>query len=160
KDYILSLYLNSVFFGHEAYGVEAAARVFFNRHVWQLDLAQSAFLAGLVQSPSYFDPLAYGPQRALDRMSIVLDRMQAESYISAEQKQAALAEGNRFVFSEPGWTLTTSRSKAPYWTDWIKNLLTFGPASALNSGWYTDPALAQVVSTAGGFAAGLTITTT
>ncbi|HZS87135.1 MAG TPA: transglycosylase domain-containing protein [Chloroflexota bacterium] len=160
KDYILSLYLNSVFFGHEAYGVEAAARVFFNRHVWQLDLAQSAFLAGLVQSPSYFDPLAYGPQRALDRMNIVLDRMLAEGYITADQKQAALAEGNHFVFSEPGWTLTTSPSRAPYWTDWIKNLVTFGPASALNNGWYTDPTLAEAVTEAGGFASGLTITTT
>ncbi|HKC76659.1 MAG TPA: biosynthetic peptidoglycan transglycosylase, partial [Chloroflexota bacterium] len=57
KNGILSLYLNTVYFGHQAYGVEAAARVFFGKDVWTLDLAQCAFLAGLVQAPSAYDPL-------------------------------------------------------------------------------------------------------
>lgn len=161
KAYILSLYLNTVFFGHEAYGVEAAARVFFGKHVWQLDLAQCALLAGLVQAPSYYDPLGpYGPQPALNRMHIVLGRMLTEGYITADQMHQAVAEANKFVFSEPGWSLTTSRSAAPYWTDWIEHLLTYGSAPDVKNGWYTDPLLANVVATHGGFASGLTIRTT
>jgi len=56
KQDILYLYFNSVFFGHHATGIEAAARVYFGRHVWQLDLAQSALLAGLVNAPGVLDP--------------------------------------------------------------------------------------------------------
>src|SRR5919201_4697985 len=75
KNDILSLYLNTVFFGHQAYGVEAAARVFFGKDVWTLDLAQCALLAGLVQAPSIYDPLgANGPGLARARMREVLDR--------------------------------------------------------------------------------------
>src|SRR5581483_5323829 len=93
KNKILSLYLNSVFFGHEAYGVEAAARVFFGKHIWQLDLAQCAFLAGLVQEPTYYDPLGpYGPDPAKRRMrKIVLPSMLTQHYITKAQEQQALA---------------------------------------------------------------------
>src|SRR5436309_8957007 len=159
KNEILSLYLNTVFFGHQAYGVEAAARVFFGKDVWTLDLAQCAFLAGLVQAPSAYDPLGpNGPARAKIRMHEVLDRMLAQRYITPMQLRAALAEGDTFVFSIPRWRLTTSRSLAPYWTDWIRHLLTYGPAQ--DASWYTDPTLAAIVARAGGLAAGLTITTT
>jgi membrane peptidoglycan carboxypeptidase len=159
KNDILSLYLNTVYFGHQAYGVEAAARVFFGKDVWTLDLAQCAFLAGLVQAPSAYDPLGpNGPALARARMHEVLNRMLAQRYITPGQLRAALAEGDRFVFSIPRWRLTTSRSLAPYWTDWIKHLLTYGPAQ--DSSWYTDPTLAAIVARAGGLAAGLTIKTT
>src|SRR5437879_218482 len=76
KNDILSLYLNTVFFGHQANGVEAAARVFFGKDVWKLDLAQCALLAGLVQAPSAYHPLGpHGPARADARMRSVLDRI-------------------------------------------------------------------------------------
>src|SRR5918911_4936910 len=159
KNDILSLYLNTVYFGHQAYGVEAAARVFFGKDVWTLDLAQCAFLAGLVQAPSAYDPLGpNGPARAKIRMHEVLDRMLAQRYITPGQLRAALAEGDRFVFSIPRWRFTTSRSLAPYWTDWIRHLLTYGPAQ--DASWYTNPILAAIVARAGGLASGLTIKTT
>lgn len=149
---ILDLYLNSVFFGHEAYGVEAAARVFFGRDIWQLDLAQCALLAGLVQAPTAYDPLGpAGPAPALRRLHTVLDGMRAVGVITPAQERAAQAEAAHFVFKAPGWRLTATRSVAPYWTDWIVNLL--GADSP-------DPALAAVVARAGGLTAGLTITTT
>lgn len=159
KNYILNLYLNSAFFGNEAYGVEAAARVYFGKHVWQLDIAQSALLAGLVQAPSAYDPLGpNGPGLAKERMTYVLDQMQKDGFISLTQERKALAEGNKFVFSYPQWRLTSSRSLAPYWTDWIQHLLTY--QSYPDPGWYTDPTLAAIVAKAGGLTAGLTIKTT
>ena len=159
KDYILNLYLNSVFFGHEATGVEAAARVFFGKDVWQIDLAQSALLAGLVQEPSYYDPLGpYGPEPAKNRMLYVLDQMRKDGFISKARERQAIAEGQKFVFSFPHWQLTGSRSLAPYWTDWIQHLLTYSTSN--NPDWYTDPTLAAVIAKAGGLTAGLTIRTT
>ena len=161
KNDILSLYLNSVFFGHQAYGIEAAARVFFGKHIWQLDLAQCALLAGLVQAPSLYDPLGPdGPQAAKDRMHDVLGRMLAEGYVTQAQVHSATREGDAFVFSIPRWRLTTSKSSAPYWTDWIQHLLTYGSAADVNAGWYTDPTLAAIVAKAGGLTSGLTIQTT
>ena len=145
KNEILGLYLNTVFFGHQAYGVEAAARVFFGKDVWKLDLAQCALLAGLVQAPSNYDPLGpNGPVQAKARMRYVLDRMLVQRYISQRQWRAAVAEGDTFVFSIPRWRLTTSRSLAPYWTDWIKHLLTCAPAQDLSC--YTDPTLAATIA--------------
>ena len=161
KSTILALYLNTVFFGHEAYGVEAAARVFFGKHIWQLDLAQCALLAGLVQEPSYYDPLGpTGPNPAKLRLSDVLGRMRAVGDITVAQQQAARAEASRFVFSAPYWQPSGIISAAPYWTDWIIRLLTYGSVADLNNGWYTDPQLAAVVAAAGGLANGLTIKTT
>jgi membrane peptidoglycan carboxypeptidase len=152
KGTILDLYLNTVFFGHEAYGVQAAARVYFGRDIWQLDLAQCALLAGLVQAPTAYDPLGPdGPAPALRRLRTVLDSMRAVGFITRVQERAARAEAAHFAFQAPGWRLTATRSVAPYWTAWIVHLL--GPDSP-------DPALAAVVSRAGGLSAGLTITTT
>lgn len=160
KNEILSLYLNTDFFGHEATGVEAAARVFFGKHIWQLDLAQCALLAGLVQAPTYYDPLgAWGPEPSKQRMrTTVLPRMLAERYITTAQEQQAIAEGNKFVFSYPQWSLTSTRSLAPYWTDWIQHLLTYGVVQ--DPSWYTDPTLAAIMQRAGGLSNGLTIRTT
>ncbi len=156
KQDILYLYFNSVFFGHEAYGIEAAARVYFGRHVWQLDLAQSALLAGLVNRPTGLDPIAYGPGYALHRMHyVVLRSMVTYGYITPTQARAAYAEARTFSFSEPHLQLTTSTSKAPYWTDWIEGLLGYH-----HTPW-TDDALANLVATkGGGFTNGLTIRTT
>jgi len=156
KQDILYLYFNSVFFGHHATGIEAAARVYFGRHVWQLDLAQSALLAGLVNAPTSLDPIAHGPGFALYRMHyVVLKSMVTYGYITPAQARAAYAEAQTFSFSEPHLQLTTSTSVAPYWTDWIEGLLGYHRTS------WTDDALANLVATkGGGFTNGLTIRTT
>lgn len=90
KDQILTDYLNVVYYGEGAYGVEAAARRYFGTTAAKLTLPQAALLAGLVQSPSADDPLQ-NPQAATDRRAQVLAAMLKEGYIDDAQYQAALA---------------------------------------------------------------------
>jgi len=159
KDKILSLYLNTVYFGHQATGVEAAARVYFGKDIWRLDLAQCALLAGLVQAPSLYDPIANGPTDALWRLRThVLPNLVKDKYITQTQVNAANAEAKTFTFNAPPWTLPATTSVAPYWTDWIEKLLTYGGSN--DKDLHTDPTLAALVAQAGGLSAGLTITTT
>jgi penicillin-binding protein 1A len=92
KQEILYLYLNQIYLGHRAYGVEAAAENYFDKNVEQLTLAESAILAGLPQAPSRYSPYRHY-QRAMDRQKYVLDRMVKEGFISAaEARQAAEEE--------------------------------------------------------------------
>jgi membrane peptidoglycan carboxypeptidase len=81
KDWILERYLNIVYFGDGAYGVQAAARHYFDVNAKKLNLNQSAILAGLVQNPSAYDPTDY-PQRTIERRNVVLDRMAQLNVIS------------------------------------------------------------------------------
>ena len=88
KDKILELYLNQNFFGKRAYGVAAAAEVYFGAKLEELSLGQSALLAGLLQAPSAINPI-HNPEGAFARRTHVLERMFAEGYItSSELKQA------------------------------------------------------------------------
>ncbi len=156
KNKVLYLYLNSVFFGHHAVGVDAAAQIYFGKHVWRLDLGESALLAGLVQKPTGLDPLgAYGSAAALARLhDVVLPRMVAQGHITRAQSRAAYAEMSAYRFVEHYIAPTTTSSAAPYWTEWIKGLLGYQQT------YYTDPHLAATVVKAGGFTSGLTIQTT
>lgn len=88
KDEVLYLYLNQIYFGSGAYGVEAAARTYFDKHVWQLDLAESALLAGLPKAPSRFSPHQNIPM-ARNRQRYVLQRMAEVGAITPEEAQAA-----------------------------------------------------------------------
>jgi len=96
KDEILALYLNEVYYGNLAYGIEAAAQAYFGAPVGQLDLAQCALLAGLPQSPANYDPLVNLPA-AKERQSVVLDLMVKASAVDAEQAGLAKAENLRFA---------------------------------------------------------------
>jgi penicillin-binding protein 1A len=91
KDDILTLYLNEVYFGHGRYGVEEAARYFFGRSASELDLAQAALLAALVNSPSRLSPIRH-PDRARARRKYVLEQMHKRGYIGEPDLQRALAE--------------------------------------------------------------------
>ena len=91
KDEILEQYLNRVYFGNLANGVEAASRIHFGKSVRDLDLAEAALLAGLPQSPVAYDPFTQ-LDAAKARQRIVLDRMEAEGYISRAEADAAWAE--------------------------------------------------------------------
>lgn len=88
KDEILQLYLNQIYFGGGAYGVEAASRLYFSKHTQELNLAECALMAGLIRSPNRYSP-ANNAELARDRRATVLRRMRDLEFISeAEEKQA------------------------------------------------------------------------
>ncbi|ATY92542.1 peptidoglycan glycosyltransferase/peptidoglycan DD-transpeptidase MrcA [Pectobacterium atrosepticum] len=91
KDEILELYLNKIYLGYRAYGVGAAAQVYFGRPVDQLTLSEMAMIAGLPKAPSTFNPL-YSYDRAVARRNVVLARMKDENYITQSQYDAARNE--------------------------------------------------------------------
>jgi penicillin-binding protein 1A len=91
KQEILSLYTNKIYFGNRAYGIGAAANVYYGKKLNQLSLAQSAMIAGLPKAPSSYNPIA-NPERALIRRNWILSRMLLLDNITEEQYQTALAE--------------------------------------------------------------------
>lgn len=86
KEEILAVYLNHIFLGSGAYGVQAAAKRYYSRNVWELDLGQMAVIAGLAQAPSRDSPLA-NPENARRRRDAVLDKMARHGFISAEEAE-------------------------------------------------------------------------
>ena len=91
KEQILDLYLNKIFFGHRAYGVTAAADLYYDKSLDDLSLAEMAMLAGLPKAPSSNNPVT-NPERALERRNYVLKRMEELRYITGEEYAAAVAE--------------------------------------------------------------------
>ncbi len=90
KQKILELYLNKVFFGNRAYGVEAAAQIYYGKHLNELPIDQLAMIAGIPQAPSTLNPLA-NPEAATKRRNHVLTRMYEERYIDADTYKKAIA---------------------------------------------------------------------
>jgi penicillin-binding protein 1A len=90
KEQILELYLNSIFLGRNAYGVQAAARAYFDKDVNELTLPEAAYLAVLPKAPANYDPTR-ATQRALDRRNYVLREMRDNGYITEAQRAAAAA---------------------------------------------------------------------
>lgn len=88
KEEILELYLNRIYFGNGAYGVEAAAQTYFDKSVSNLSIAEAAMLAGAVRSPNYYNPIDNEPEAA-GRMRVVLSSMKRLSYITASQHKLA-----------------------------------------------------------------------
>ncbi|NCF62148.1 MAG: PBP1A family penicillin-binding protein [Gammaproteobacteria bacterium] len=97
KDEILELYLNKIFLGYRAYGVGAAAEVYYGKSTNQISLAQSAMIAALPKAPSRINPIK-SPERALERRNYVLDRMLELGYITEEQFNQALNEPDRAYY--------------------------------------------------------------
>jgi len=117
KNEILERYLNHIYFGNGAHGVEAAAQRYFNKHIWELDLPQFALLAGVIRSPGYYCPFK-NPENALDRRSFVLDKMVENNHISVEE--ATLARQTPLDVESQG-----SRNRnAPFFVDHIIQELT------------------------------------
>ncbi len=107
KDEILELYLNKIYLGYRAYGVGAAAQVYFGKPVDQLSLSEMAMIAGLPKAPSTFNPL-YSHARALARRNVVLARMLDQNYITQQQYNdarntplTASYHGPEIAFSAP-----------------------------------------------------------
>ncbi len=129
KDKILELYFNQVYFGHGAYGVEAAAQTYFKKSVGELNLAEAAMLAGLPSAPNRFSPILE-PERARRRRDHVLNRMVEMKVISREQAATA----SRVPFDET--LFTRSRTFAPYFVEHVRQSLeeTYGAYMLYNSG--------------------------
>lgn len=94
KDEILEIYLNTAYFGANATGIEQASRIYFNKKPEYLTLAQSSLLAGLLQAPSYYNPLE-NYEAARNRQKIVLTLMAEQGYITDQQAQNAFKENLR-----------------------------------------------------------------
>ncbi len=118
KDQILQMYLNEAPYGGTAWGVEEAARAYFGKSVSELNLAESAFLAGLPQSPSRYSPFSQTPKAYVNRTKDVLRRMREDGYISAEEEKKSLSELDTLQFSSQSGTL-----KAPHFVMYVKQLL-------------------------------------
>lgn len=113
KDEILELYLNQVYFGSGAYGVESAANIFFGKSVNALNLSECALIAAMPRSPSRYSPVV-NPELALMRRNLVLKILKDRDYITEDVYQAAIAEP---VLTEKG---TRNKTRAPYFIEYIK----------------------------------------
>ena len=103
KEEILTMYLNKIYFGAGAYGVQAAANTYFGKDVDALNLEECALLAGLVQSPSSYNPFLHY-ERAKARQKVVLDNMLAEGFIDEETHKQSFAQELIFKQSPAGTT--------------------------------------------------------
>ncbi|PJD93286.1 MAG: peptidase [Legionella sp.] len=123
KEKILELYLNRVYLGNRAYGVGAAAMVYYGKPLKELTLAELAMLAGLPQAPSTQNPIA-NPAAALKRRNHVLERLLEEHYITEEQYQSAIKEPITARYHG-----TDIKVHAPYVAEMIRQSLydNFGP---------------------------------
>jgi len=106
KDEILYVYLNQIYLGDGAYGVEAAAQVYFGKHVSELTLGEMAILAGLPQAPSRYSPLDH-LELAQQRQRYVLNRMAEDGYISADEAHLAFVFPMQFKQRENSARLNT-----------------------------------------------------
>jgi penicillin-binding protein 1A len=135
KDEILTAYLNTVYFGNGAYGVEQAARIYFHRHASQLNIAQAALLAGIPEDPSLWDPVAH-PREAKARRDLVLQQMLQEGWITQSQYD----KWHPYPMPKPQDVSlpTTQNTVAPYFANYVKDQLLanphFGPARTLGGG--------------------------
>ena len=129
KERILELYFNLVYFGHGAYGVEAAAQTYFKKSVGELNLAEAAMLAGLPNAPNRFSPIV-DPERARRRRDHVLSRMVDEKLIARADADAA----SRTPFNEA--LFTRSSVIAPYLVEHVRQILeeTYGAYALYNTG--------------------------
>jgi penicillin-binding protein 1A len=149
KDRILTAYMNQVFYGNHAYGIEAAAETYFSRHAKALTLDQSALLAGLPQAPTTYDPFR-NPAGALTRRNEVLHAMLVNGDITSSQYAAARA--TRSLGLKPGSRFRFIRE--PYFFSYVEQLLQqeYGSNTVREGGLrvYTtiNPGLQRAASTA------------
>ncbi|TQJ67976.1 membrane peptidoglycan carboxypeptidase [Arthrobacter sp. SLBN-100] len=126
KEQILEGYLNIVFFNRDAYGVEAASKFFFSTSAKDLSLPQAALLAGLVNSPSAFDPIS-NPESSKERRDLVLGLMLNQGKINQADHDAAVATPVETKVT-PARQGCAYASTAPYFCDYVLHLLENNPA--------------------------------
>ena len=130
KNQILDYYLNQIPYGSNAYGVEAASQMYFNKPAKDLDLAESAILASLPQAPTYYSPWGDNLNELLVRQHYALDRMVQLGYIS--QSEADAAKSEKLNFASP----SLGAIKAPHFVMAVKDYLInkYGEDMVLNGG--------------------------
>jgi penicillin-binding protein 1A len=147
KAQVLELYLNTVYLGRGYYGVETAAQRYFGKPARSLTLAESATLAGIIESPTRYSPLE-NPEAARVRRDVVLDEMAAQGYITLAQKREAAAEP---LTLRPG---DTPLHRAPYFVEYVKQDLIerFGAEKVYGGGLRVftslDPAMQNLAENA------------
>ena len=132
KNEILTLYLNQIFYGHEAYGAEAAAQTYFAKSAKDLDIAEAAMIAGIPNAPSEFDPYAQGTAaNAKQRQELVLKDMLRDHYISQSEYDKAVKEPLKFQNGSIQKDL-----KAPWFVDYVLQQLSkqYGEAVVAGGG--------------------------
>ncbi len=131
KDEILQMYLNEAPYGGTAYGVEAAAEIYFGKKVVDLNLIESAILAGLPQRPTAYSPYSSTPKAYVTRTKEVLRRMREDGYIDKNQETEAVAQLDSVAFQPRG-----SDFKAPHFVQYVQKILEerYGEASVENGG--------------------------
>lgn len=117
KEEILFLYLNQIYLGHGAYGVEAAAENYFGKSAKELNLSECSMLAGLPQAPSRYSPFQH-PERAKERQIYVLNRMISEGYISNIQATEAI-NTPMDIKSRKNWYI----EQVPYYTEYVRRYI-------------------------------------
>ena len=131
KNWILATYMNTVYYGNHAYGVEAAAQTYFSRHAKKLSLLQSALLAGLPQAPSIYDPFK-NPERALERRNQVLAALWKNGDISYANYREGIKVTDLHL--RPGKIYT--RIREPYFFSYVRDELVkkYGTATVRSGG--------------------------
>jgi penicillin-binding protein 1A len=147
KDKILTAYLNTVYFGNGAYGVEQASRIYFHHRAVSMKPAEAALLAGIVEDPSLYDPVAH-PKTSKARRAVVLQQLFAQGYLTHSQYVNAL------VFPMPNpheVTLPSTQGQAaPYFANYVKDQLVrqYGTRKAFGGGLKVqttlDPGLQKI----------------
>ena len=124
------LYLNQIYLGHGAYGIEAASENYFGKPVTDLNLAECALLAGLPQAPTKYSPFRY-PDRAKQRQIYVLNRMAAEGYITEAQAAAAIQQPMD-IKPRKNWYI----DEVPFYTEHIRRYVEtkYGPDALYSNG--------------------------
>lgn len=144
KDEILEMYLNSVYYGAGAYGINEASQVYFNTEPAKLTPAQAAFLAGLPNAPSFLSPYGGNKDKALERQQYVLQQMLDNKLLT--QNEYNQAQGEQLTFAPPKERNTL---KAPHFALWVRKKLfeQFGEEQAERLGYrvYTtlDPKMQE-----------------
>ncbi|MEV7426034.1 MULTISPECIES: transglycosylase domain-containing protein [unclassified Streptomyces] len=127
KKKILENYLNITFFGQQAYGIEAAAQRYFSKPAKDLTLPESAMLAGIVQSPTRYDPVN-DEEEATKRRNTVLQRLAAVGAVSQKEADKAKAEPIALKVSRPKNGCITAVSGAGFFCDYVRNVFLTDPA--------------------------------
>jgi penicillin-binding protein 1A len=132
KDRILTAYLNTIYFGNGAYGVEMAARVYFHSHASRLTLPQAALLAGLPASPGAYDPVE-NPSRARLRRATVLNLMAQQGLIT---RKDAIEANREPLPKAKDVRLPAGKSRQPYFAEYVKQQLVpyYGSGTVFGAG--------------------------
>jgi penicillin-binding protein 1A len=118
KEEILEIYLNTIYLGEGSYGVQAAAKIYFNKDVEYLSLSECATIAGLIQSPNYYSPYI-NKKAALERRNIVLGKMLELNYIDKDEYENAIKQ--QIITQRP--FQETEKGFAPYFVEYVKQIL-------------------------------------